>query len=235
MPAVLVESTASLSALNGITMLSSNVGDFAFSPVIAARGFNTSFHSNFGLAEAGIFSLAAAERLGYFYVAAGADFQILDDFHRQNQFLSLSLGAENFGIGLSQHVAYQRTGEASAVYEWSWDAAFRGEAGGYGSEIRLLRLGSADQEVHLTGLTRVSPEIAVASTYVWGKDGYKSFRTGTSFRIMDILEFYSSWQNNPSRLGAGLSLRIDSVRLGYGIRTHDSLSLSHSFDLGYSW
>ncbi|MEF3694199.1 MAG: hypothetical protein V3576_02515, partial [Candidatus Cloacimonadota bacterium] len=78
--AVLVEPTASLNALNGVTVLSDNVGDYAFSPVIAARGISSSFCNNFSNSNANLYSLAAAEKIGYFFVASGISLQSTEGF-----------------------------------------------------------------------------------------------------------------------------------------------------------
>lgn len=233
--AVLVESTASLNALNGVTVLSDNVGDYAFSPVITTSGFSSSFCNNFSNSNANLYSLAAAERIGYFFVASGLSFQSTEGFRWQDHYLSVALAAENFALGFSPHLSFQRTGENSGRYDWSWDAAFKAEVDGKGTEVRLLRMDSEDREVHITAYTRVNGIFSGATTYVWGTGTKGYVRSAASMQVMPELVFQTSWQSDPSRLGAGLRITLSELILGYSIRTHSDLDLTHSLDLGFNW
>lgn len=233
--AILVEPTASLNALNGITGLSDNVGDYAFSPVIATTGISSSFCNNFGHADANIYSLALAERIGYIYFAWGMSLQSADDYRWQDQFTSISLAAENFALGVSPHLTYLKTGDSSGSYTWTWDAAFRAELDGKGSEIRLLRLDSEDFQIHFSFLTRVNRYYSTMVSYVIGKNDTSSYRAASNLQITPEWQFQTSWQSNPSRLGAGIRVQFDRLALGYSIRTHSDLDLTHSLDLGLDW
>lgn len=233
--AVLIEPTASLNALNGVTVLSDNVGDYSFSPVIASSGISSSFCNNFSNSNANLYSLVAAERIGYFFVASGISLQSTDGFRWQDHFATLSLAAENFALGVSPHLTYQSTGDNSGTYDWSWDAAFRGEVDGNGTEIRLLRMESEDREVHLTAYTRVNEYFTAATTYIWGPGTKGYVRSAATMRVIPELEFQSSWQNDPSRLGAGIRVYLNDLKFGYSIRTHSDLDLTHSLDLGFNW
>lgn len=229
--AVIVETTASASALNGITALSDNVGDYAFSPVIGFTGFSSSLCNNFGSTEANIYSVALAQRLNYFYLYGGVRLQAIDGYHWQDQYMGAAIGNGDYGLGFGAHLDYNNVEE----FDWSWDAALRAEHEGYGTEIKLLRMDSPDREVHLTAITRITCQMSAASTYVWDKTGASSYRVATRVDIMDELQFISSWQSYPSRIGAGINIQINSLRLGYGIRTHEDLNLTHSFDLSFAW
>lgn len=233
--AVLVEPTASLNALNGVTTLSNNAGDYSFSPVIASRGISSSFCNNFGNSAANLYSLVGAERIGYFYVASGLSLQSTEGFRWQDHFVSLSMAAENFALGVSPHLTYQSTGDNAGRYDWSWDAAFRGEVNGYGTEVRLLRMDSEDREVHLTAYERVNELFTVATTYIWGIGTRGYVRSAATMRVIPELEFQSSWQSDPSRLGAGIRVYLNDLKFGYSVRTHDDLDLTHSLDLGFNW
>lgn len=235
--AVVIESTASLSGLNGITMLSSNPADHAFSPLIGSRGISYSLCNNFGTSVANVYGLGVADRAGIFQLASGIRLQSSEDYRWQDQYASLAImdPGNHVGIGATLHLDYQKAGCAPSTYDWSWDAACKADWGDYGMEFRLIRMDSEDRQLHITAVSRLYSDMAFATTYVWGKNGYASLRTASSYTITDEIILQSSWQSNPSRFGAGLQIKIDKLNLSYAIRTHNELNLTHCFDLGYSW
>jgi hypothetical protein len=232
--AVVIESTASLSGLNGITMLSSNPGDHAFSPLIGSRGISYSLCNNFSTALANVYGLGVSDRAGIFHLASGIRLQNAEDFRWQDQYASVAVmdPGNHVGIGATLHLDYLKAGNSPSAYNWSWDAACKADWGDYGMEFRLIRMDSEDRQLHITAVSRLYSDMAVATTYIWGKNGYASLRTASSYTITDDIVMQTSWQSNPSRFGAGLQIRFDNLNLGYAIRTHSELDLTHCFDLG---
>lgn len=233
--AVVTENSASSSALGGLVLLSDNVSDYQLTPVIGNTGLSTSFVNRFGSGNGNVFGIHAAENLGILFWAAGLSFTSTENYRWQDQYVSGSLVYEGVGLGYTQHFIYEKTGTARGDHSLAADLALRAETGGYGTEIRLVRMNSPDRQIHLTTSAELYPGVKTATSYIMEKDEHGYFVTATSYEILDLLQVQFSWQSEPSRFGAGMSLQIDQIRIGYGIRSHPDLKLSHAVDIGIQW
>lgn len=235
MAAVVTENSASSAALNGLVMLSHNVSDYHLTPVIGNTGVSSSFVNRFGSSNGNVFGITGAENLGFLFMAAGINFTSTENYRWQDQFLSASLVYHEMGIGYTQHFLYEKTGDAPGEHGLAYDLAIKAVSGGYGTEMRAVRMNSPDRQLHLTTSAELYPGIDTATSYVWQKNAPGYFITATSYEIIPELEFRFSWQSEPSRFGAGLSFQLDRIYVGYGIRSHPELNLSHSVDIGFQW
>lgn len=233
--AVLTENSASANALGGLVLLSDNVSDYQLSPVIGNTGLSTSYVNRFGSSNGNVFGIHAAENLGVLFLAAGLSFTSTDNYRWQDQYVSGSLVYAGVGLGYTQHFVYEKTGNAQGYHSLASDLALRAETGGYGTEIRLARMNSPDRQIHLTTSAELYPGIKTATSYILQEDEHGYFVTGTSYKILDLLQVQFSWQSDPSRFGAGISLLSEQFRIGYGIRSHPDLKLSHAVDIGIRW
>lgn len=233
--AVVTEDSASSNALSGITLLSHSLSDLNLSPTIPATGAAFSYHFPYSMASCGVYSLNTATALAPFILNSGAGFLEHDDYRWQDFRLGLALHWEGVSLGYSEHLIYEKISTGDSYHTWTGDLAlsFRGEE--YGTEVKLLRMGTDDSELHLTAGTSFIPEIKCASTYVYAPHGEDSYRFASSYEIADICLLQVSWQNRPPRFGAGLKFRINNLEIMYGLRSHSELNLSHALDLGFSW
>ena len=233
--AVVIENSATASALNGLVMLSDNVSDYSLTPVIGNTGLSSSFTNHYRSGNGNVFGLHGAENLGPLFLAAGISFTSTEHYRWQDQYVSGSLVYYGMGIGYTQHFLFERTGDASGYHSMAGDLAFVAENGGYGTELRAVRMNSPDRQIHLTSLAEPYPGVRFATSYVWQKDGFGYFVTASTYDILDELQFQFSWQSEPSRFGAGITIHVEEINIGYGVRTHPDLNLSHSVDIGFSW
>lgn len=232
---VLTEDSASAAALSGVTALSESVSDFALSPIIPRNGFSFSYHSPFGQSELGTWGFHNAIRSGYWNLAGGLTMLNGDDYRWQDQYLSVALGSREVAIGYTQHLVYDRAGDGAGHYDWQSDAAFGFMGDIYGAEVRYIRMGSPDAQLHLTASTRMAGDVTFATDYVYCPHGKDSYRAASSYNIADVLMFQTSWQSEPARFGFGIRLNIAGANLMYSARTHPTLNLSHAIDIGFSW
>lgn len=233
--AVVTENSASSAALNGCVLYSDNVSDYQLSPVIGNTGISTSFVNRFGSANGNVFGIHGAENLGVLFMAAGLSFTSTEHYRWQDQYISGSLVYQGMGIGYTQHFLYEKTGNATGHNSLAADLALKAETGGYGTEIRVVRMNSPDRQIHLTTSAELYPGIKTATSYIMQKDEHGYFVTATSYEILSLLRMDFSWQSEPSRFGAGMSLQVEQIRIGYGIRSHPDLKLSHAVDIGIQW
>lgn len=233
--AVITEDSASANALSGITLLSSSVSDFALSPTIPATGSAFSYHFPYSMADAGVYSLNTASAIAPFIVSGGASFLGSEDYRLQDFRLGLALHLDEFSLGYSQHFIYEKISTDDSYSTWTGDLALSYRGYEYGTEVKLLRMGTQDVELHLTASSIFVPGVMGASSYVYAPHGEDSYRFATSFDVADLFQVQTSWQNEPPRFGAGLKFRLFGGELMYAIRTHTELSLSHSLDIGFVW
>lgn len=233
--AVVTENSASLNALCGITALSGSVSDYAMSPVIGVSGFSSSFCSHFGSRNGSVFGFHAAANTDILFYAAGISYTSASAYRWQDQYLSLSLGNRNFGLGYTQHYIFERVGNGNTARDWTGDIGFKAIYNGYGSEISLIRIDSPDQEVRLTTVAEPYPGVSVATSYIWERNDETRFATATSYDFDSLFSLQVSWQTNPSRLGFGARVDLSNFELGYSIRTHPDLNLTHAVDIGVRW
>ncbi|HNX36865.1 MAG TPA: hypothetical protein PKI15_00765 [Candidatus Cloacimonadota bacterium] len=233
--AVITENSASLNGLNGITALSTCVSDYALSPVIGVTGFSSSFTSHFGTHNGSVFGLHTAQNLDFLIFAAGFSYTSSSAYRWQDQYMTLALGFQDMGIGYTQHHLYEKVGSGASRHDWVGDIGLKMMYEGYGSEVKMLRMGSKDRQIHLTTMARPYQGVTVATTYVWGPEHETSFATATTYEFFPEFQMQVSWQSDPSRLGIGVRANIGNIELGYAVRTHPELNLTHALDIGVRW
>jgi hypothetical protein len=231
----LSEETASANALSGITFLSDNVGDRHLSPIITTSGIDFSYHYPFGDGDAGVIGFHNAFRTGLFNTAVGISVLNHPDYRWQDHYLSVNIGSQELALGYTQHLLFERIGEDDSYYTWTGDVALGFQGDPYGTEIRYIRMGTSDAQLHLTASTIFAYDITVATDYVYSKRYPDSFRCATSYDIAGVLQIMTSWQDEPPRFGFGVGLRFAGGNITYAMRSHPRLNLSHSFDIGFTW
>lgn len=231
----LTEESASANALSGITFLSDNVADRYLSPIICSTGVDFSYHYPFGDTDAGVIGFHNAFRYGIVNTAVGFSLLSHPDYRWQDQYLSLNIGSPELALGYTQHLLFERIGEDDAYYTWSGDVGLGFQGDIYGTEIRYIRMGTSDAQLHLTASTRIAEDVMVATDYVYSKRYRDSIRCATSYDIAGVLRLSTSWQDEPPRFGFGIGLRLAHGNITYAVRSHPRLDLSHCFDIGFSW
>ncbi len=231
----LTEESASANALSGITLLSDNVGDRYLSPIITATGIDFSYHYPFGDADCAVLGFHNAVRSGILNTAVGISLLNHPDYRWQDHYLSLNIGTPELAVGYTQHLLFERVGQDDPYYQWSGDVALGFQGDPYGTEIRYIRMGTSDAQLHLTASTRIASDIIVATDYVYSARYKDSVRCATSYDIGGVLRMSTSWQTEPPRFAFGIGIRMASGNITYALRTHPRLNTSHSFDIGFSW
>ncbi|NLN85950.1 MAG: hypothetical protein GX135_07645 [Candidatus Cloacimonetes bacterium] len=233
--ALLPQNTASANALAGITLLSQSVADRQHTPALPFTGLAISASVPFSDGPSTAVSLEAAQNFDFLNLGVGATHSGDYDYNSQDFRLGLALCFGDFVAGFSQHLFLERAGDISSHQSWNSDLGLAYRGAGYGYEARVLNLAKPEQELHLNVSTKILDGVKAGAGYVYSSNGDGGYRFATSIDLGENLLLQSSWQNNPSRFGAGLKFKLKDWDLMYSIRTHSALKLSHSLDLGYIW
>ncbi|MDP2172217.1 MAG: hypothetical protein Q8M98_03650 [Candidatus Cloacimonadaceae bacterium] len=232
---IVVEESASANALGGITMLSHSVSDYALSPIIGRTGISFSYHRPFSIEDTTVYGIHNAVNFGSIVVSTGMNYLQHSDIRSQDNYLGFSLNLSNFALGYTQHLHYAKISTNDSYYEWDADVALSLWKKQYATEIRYVRMGSIDPQLHLGASTEVAPGISFAGSYVYAPHGDSSYRAASSYKVANLITFQSSWQSEPPRLGFGVKFTLGYAELMYAVRTHPELNLSHGIDLGLRW
>lgn len=233
--AVITEDSASANALSGITLLSTAVSDYQLSPLIGSTGVSFSYNRPFNIGDASVYSLNSAIRVKPLHISYGASYLDQGDYLWQDLHLGVAAGCKGVDLGLAEHLVYEKISTEDSYHSWNTDLALAWKGNAYTAEARWLHLGAADAQLHCSASSRVTADISVAADYVYAPRAEDSFRLASSCAIGEYVVLQTSWQNVPSRFGAGIVLHYGAGELSYAIRTHTELSLTHSVDLGFHW
>ncbi|MDZ4181753.1 MAG: hypothetical protein U1B83_02665, partial [Candidatus Cloacimonadaceae bacterium] len=173
---LVTEESASANALGGVTMLSQSVSDYALSPIIGRTGISFSYHRPFSMADGTVYGIHNAAHIGSLIISTGMNYLEHSDIRSQDNYLGASLNLRHLALGYTQHLHYDKVGEDASYYDWDSDVALGFWSDQYGTEIRYIRMGSDDPQLHIGGSTTLSPGIVFASSYVYAPYGVSSYR-----------------------------------------------------------
>ena len=233
--ASVLENSATANALNGITLLSDSVADYALSPVIGETGIATYYHRPYGTTEIAVLGFGVAAARNRFIFSGGTSYLHHSDYSQHNPYLNLSFNYYGISIGSSGHMLYDSVQEKDSRYDFSWDAGAKYCYRDYGAEVKIIRIGSIDEQLDISMKAALSEGILTSTSYVCETGGYDFFRAGMTTEINKYLSVYGSWQNEPNRFGFGFRFGIEPWSLMYSIRTHPELDVSHSVALDINW
>jgi hypothetical protein len=230
-----LEHTATANALNGITLLSDSVADYAISPTIGQTGVATFYNRPFNMSEIAILGFATAASRNRFIFAGGSTYLHHSDYSWHNPFLSGSYHYYGIALGVSGHMVYDSVKDEDSEYDFSYDLGAKYSHKDYAAELKYLRVGSADEQLVISMKASLSEGVYTATSYVYETGGKDYFRAGIQTEINQYLSVYGSWQNEPNRFGLGARLGIEPWSLMYSLRTHPQLDVSHALALQRDW
>ncbi len=229
------EESASSAALCGVSALSTSPTDQILSPILRHKGISFSYHRPFGIKDAQVWGLHTATNYGVLHAGFGSAWMNHPDYKHQDYYLNANLGFDGVALGYSQHLIHESFSSSESSHKWQSDLGLAARNGSYTGEIRWLRMGSKDAQVHISSVTYISQNSSAAVDYVYMPHGKDSLRSAVSLEAGEFLTLQSSWQSEPNRFGFGLRVNTKSINLMYSIRTHLELNPDHSFELGFAW
>lgn len=232
--ALILENSASANALNGCPLLSQSVCDYALSPVNGSYGLGSSYSSPFSIPGLHVFGLHTAFPSRWLGYALGTSYLSAEDYDLQSYYLNLHLKLGDILIGSNQHLEFEIISNDDTHIETKTDFGIR-LGGRFPSEISLLGLGSQDRIYSFSFGSHISKRSFTAVTYRtdWDKDFI--YCIASQYNITDGFRIMSSYQDEPTRFGAGIELSVLNLRVLYAIRTHIELNLTHAIDLSFDW
>jgi hypothetical protein len=233
--ATVVEYSPIANALNGVTMLSDSPADYALSPVIGVAGVASFYHKLFNTPGISVYGLHSAIDKDPLILALGTTYLDSPDYRYYDPYISLSLNLDGAALGYTQHLVYDSIQGSDASYRWLGDVALKIDSGDYGSEIKYIRMGSDDAQLHLTASAVLSEGIETATAYVWEPKGNSYFCASASTSFSSYFALYSSWRTDSARFGMGLRIIVEGFSVIYAVRSHPELDLSHSFGFEMHW
>lgn len=233
--ATIVEYSPVANALNGVTALSDSPADYALSPVIGVTGLSCFYHKLFNTSGISVYGLHNAFAKYPFIMAVGTTYLDNPEYRYYDPYVSLSLNLDGAALGYTQHLVYDSIQGSDARYKWLGDVALRIDSGDYGSEVKYIRMGSDDAQLHLTATAALSEGIDTATSYVWEPKGKSFFCASASTSFTKYFALYSSWQTEPARFGVGIRIIVNDISVIYAVRSHPELDLSHSFGFEAHW
>jgi len=233
--ATLVEYSPTANALNGITLLSDSVTDYSLSPVLALTGISSFYQRPFNTSEIAVLGFGVAAARNRFIFAGGTTYLHHSDYSWHNPFLNLSYNYYGISVGTSGHMVYDSVQDEDSRYDFSWDLGARYGYKDYGAEVKIIRIGSEDEQLAISMKAELSEGIGTSTSYVYETGGNDFFRAGLHTEINKYLAVFGSWQNEPNRFGFGLRFGIEPWSLMYSIRTHPQLDVSHGISLDIDW
>lgn len=231
----LSEDSASAAALSGITALSDSPSDRILSPVALSSGTVFSYLLPFGDKDSVIWGCHNGVRIGFGHGGSGVTWISHPDYNWRDYYLSYALGYQELALGYTQHLVFEDFSTGEAHYSLGGDLGLIGNYSIYGAELRWLRIGKKDAQVHITAITNLSDDSSIATDYVFQVHGKDSYRVASSIGIGDFIKIQSSWQSEPARFGFGIKLALASTTIMYAVRTHPEMDLSHGVEIGFSW
>lgn len=226
--------SASASALAGITILSESPADYSLSPLIAVDGVCLSWQRPFGLADTDLIGLHSAFSKDSWFLATGLDYLSHPDYRWQDEYLSLGVVWGGLKLGATQHLVYEKIADES-WFTWDNDFALAFANDDYGSELRYNNARGQDASVTLSASSRLRQNARLASSYTWHKNQRNSYALATTYQVVSGFQLCSSWQSEPTRYALGLELGWNKLNLCYAVQTHPELNLTHSLNLGSKW
>ncbi len=226
--------SASASALSGITLLSENPADHAYSPLIGASGFCASWSKPFGLSDTTLLGMHSAFGKGILSYASGLNYLANPDYRWQDEYLAIGLNLGGLKAGVTQHLIYEKIASDS-WFTWDNDFALAAEGKEYATELRYNNSRSQDASLSLSAASGLHSAASFCSAYTWTRSEKGFYSLASVYRVAEPLQLQCSWQSDPGRFGFGVLLNVGGVKLNYAVQTHPELSLSHSLDLGFAW
>ncbi|MCB5253783.1 MAG: hypothetical protein RBR69_08815 [Candidatus Cloacimonadaceae bacterium] len=228
-------SSASATALSGLSIISDSVADYAISPVMQVSGLCFSYHRPFAAAGINVFSVHNAISRGDLHLALGNTYLHHQDYASHNPYLNLNYCYEGLSFGATGHLLYDAIQDSDAEYCFSYDLGLRYEYKHLAAELKMLSIDQDEQEGSLSVMGFLSPDIRAALGYFHSMNYQDKIRVGIDTKLNQYLSLYGSWQSEDSRFGAGFKVSVDSWSLLYAIRTHPKLDASHAIALEVFW
>ena len=227
--------SASATALSGLSILSDSVADYAISPVLHLSGLSFSYHRPFSVPGINVFSLHNAIEKRDLHIALGSSYLHHQDYSSHHPYLNLNYCAQGISLGATGHLLYDAIQDSDAEYSFSYDLGLGYEYQDFAAELKMLRLTHDEEEVSLSIMGYLGPDLRAALGYFHSKNYQDNFRVGVNTELSQFLSIYGSWQNEDSRFGLGFKVSVESWSLIYAVRTHPKLDASHAISLELAW
>jgi len=227
--------SATSNALSGLSILSESVADYSLSPVLGESGISSFYHRPFNTPGIDIFGLHSAIAKNDLILAVGTSYLGHKDYCRQNPYLNLNWTYQGLIVGATGHLLYDAVGQEDGQYLWSWDLGLKYTYQGYSAQLLLLHKDLYDEAYQISVKASPSRDVDLGIGYQRNPNMEDLLSLGIVVRLNDYLGVLSSWQNQQSRFGGGLMLHLGQWSIGYSVRSHPDLDLSHAISLDYSW
>ena len=230
---LLSDMTPSATALNGLTIVCESASDNGINPTTAASGSTTYYINPFSLNKVSVYGLHTSQWISVAKVAAGTAYLNSTEYIHSDYYINMGVCLSGITLGYTRHWIFTKVDEDEDIQTGDdWGLRYDYVTG---AAEAIYRQSGNEDEFAMNALWRISNDLNLGGGILLDSDREKSYRFGTSFTIGNALILLSSWQSNPSRLGFGIKLHLESSDLTYAIRTHNELSSTHAVEFGYRW
>lgn len=232
--------SAELNASNGLCLLADEPSTAMINPSVMHPGICTASTSLFSFSSLLLHHISAVRTMGTWGIATGGSYLDHISYREIMAILALSKQIENFRIGLDLRYlhnrikGYYQSGRLLFDLALTWRSRF--------SSTTLLYKNVMQQKI----LSNRLPSFLIWETCLQITDQFKLalglekqhkeefiFKLGTVGRINSYLDLLASCQQQPARLGVGLTLQVSHLQFSYSIRSHRHLPYTHSISLSY--
>ncbi len=227
-------------AASGLSLIHSTPASSAVNPAVFYSGLESSISQLFGLSELPYYNLHAGYSFGKLNLHLGQSYLDHELYIEGSTQLSLNYNWRSISAGIALRRLYNKVRgyhEASAFLTdagimWHFDKFSSALAVRNVTQTKFLGL-----SLPLTILWESCYQFSANSRISVGlekQDEFDfSFRFAAKYQPFSLFSILAGYQFEPDRIGLGTVFHLQRFYLGYSVRTHQYLDLTHYISIGY--
>lgn len=232
--------SAELNAANGLGLLVRDPAVALINPAVMYPGISSASTNLFSYPDLFLHQFSAVKLIHNWGFAAGGNYLDHLSYREIIGVLAVSKKIKQFRIGLDLRYLHNSVNNYYQSGKIIFDTALTWSCGSSVSTIsyrNLLQQKILGDQLPTFLIWETCLQITEQVNLGLGLEKQQGeefiFKLGTLCKVYSSLHLLVSCQQQPARLGAGLILKIRSLKFSYGIRTHQHLPYTHSISLTY--
>jgi len=227
-------------ATSGLSLIHSTPSSSAVNPAVFYSGLESSATQLFGLSELPYYNLHAGYSFGQLKLHLGQSYLDHELYKEGSTQLSLNYKWRSLSMGIGLRRLYNKVQgyqEASvfltdAGIMWQFDNISSALAVRNIAQTKFLGL-SLPLTILLESCYQFTSKSRIAVGLEKQDDFDFSFKFAAKYQPYALLSILAGYQFEPDRIGLGTLFHLKRFKLGYSVRTHQYLDLTHYVSIGY--